>query len=124
VRGVDLYTYPDIFVVCGKTASLDKRFDTVLNPTLIIEVLSESTEAYDRDKKFELYRSLESFQEYVMISSLRVRAEQYTRLPDGDWKYSEKKRLEDTVELKSIDCHLRLADIYERVDFSRPQQNP
>jgi len=83
---IDFYTYPDVVVVCGELKLLDNKFDTLLNPTVIIEVLSESTEVYDRDKKFELYRSLESFQEYVLISSLRVRAEQYTRLPDGDWK--------------------------------------
>ena len=120
VRPAGLYTYPDIVVVCGELKLLDNTFDTLLNPTVIIEVLSESTEAYDRGKKFELYGSLESLQEYIMISSLRVRAERYTREPDGTWNYGEKTRLEDTLDLRSVDCHLRLADIYERVDFSAP----
>ena len=73
VKPVGLYTYPDVVVICGKPTLLDSTFDTLLNPTVIIEVLSESTEAYDRDKKFELYRAMESLAEYLMISSRRVR---------------------------------------------------
>lgn len=102
---------------------LDSEFDTLLNPAVIIEVLSDSTEAFDRNKKFELYRSLESLAEYLMISSRRVRVERYTRLPDGAWNFGEKTNLEETIDLKSIDCHLRLADIYERVDFSRSSRS-
>jgi Uma2 family endonuclease len=113
-----LYTYPDVVVVCGKPQFLDKKFDTLLNPTVIIEVLSETTESYDRNKEFELYCALESLKEYVMISSLRVRAERYTREPDGTWNYDGKTRMEDTIDLRSIDCHLRLADVYERVEFT------
>jgi len=106
-------------VVCGKPQFLDNKFDTLLNPTVIIEVLSESTEAYDRSKKFELYGALASLKEYVMISSLRVHAERYTREPDGTWNYDGKTKMEDTIDLKSIDCRLSLADLYERVDFTR-----
>jgi Uma2 family endonuclease len=120
VTPVGLYTYPDIVVVCGEPKFLDNALDTLLNPTVIIEVLSESTEAYDRDKKFELYRSLESLAEYVMISSLRVRTERYTRQPDGTWNYSSKTNLEDTLDLKPVDCHLRWADLYKRVEFPPP----
>lgn len=114
-----LYTYPDVVVVCGEPLFADDKPDTLLNPTVIIEVLSESTEAYDRGKKFELYGSLESLKEYVMISSLRVRVERYRRESDGTWNYADWVRLEDTMDLKSIDCQLRLADLYERVDFTR-----
>ena len=120
VKPVDLYTYPDIVVVCGELKFLDDTLDTLLNPTLIIEVLSESTEAYDRDKKFELYGALESLAEYVMISCLRVRVERYTRQPDGSWNYNSKTNLEDTIDLKSVGCHLRLADLYKRVAFAQP----
>ena len=67
-----------------------------------------------------MYGRLESLAEYVMISSLRVRAERYIRLPDGTWNYSDKSNLEDTLDLKSIDCHLRLAGLYEEVAFTRP----
>ena len=115
-----LYTYPDVVVVCGEPRFLDDTFDVLLNPTVLIEILSQSTEAYDRDKKFELYRSLESLAEYVMISSLRVRVERFTRQPDGTWNYDAKTSLEDTIDLKSVDCHLRLADLYEKVTFAQP----
>jgi Uma2 family endonuclease len=118
VSSTGLYTYPDVVVVCGEPRFLDDEFDTLLNPTVILEVLSESTEAYDRGRKFELYRSLESLGEYVMISSLRVRAERYTRQADGSWNYISKTSLEDAIDLKSVDCHLRLADVYERVAFA------
>jgi Uma2 family endonuclease len=118
VSPVGFYTYPDIVVVCGELKMLDNEFDTLLNPTVIIEVLSESTEDYDRSKKFELYRSLKSLVEYVTISSRRVGVERFTRLPDGTWNFGEKTELADTLDLKSIDCHLRLADVYERVEFS------
>jgi Uma2 family endonuclease len=120
VAPVALYTYPDVVVVCGDLKLLDDTFDTLLNPTVIFEVLSESTEAYDRGRKFELYCSLESLAEYVMISSLRVGVERYTRQPDGSWKYISKTSLDDTIDLKSVDCHLRLADLYERVAFVQP----
>ena len=120
VTPVGLYTYPDVVVVCGEPQFLDDTFDTLLNPTVLVEILSQSTEAYDRDKKFELYRSLESLAEYVMISSLRVRVERFTRQPDGTWNYDEKTSLEDTIDLKSVDCHLRLADLYEKVTFAQP----
>ena len=120
VSSTGLYTYPDVVVVCGELKLLDDTFDTLLNPTVIFEVLSESTEAYDRGRKFELYRSLESLAEYVMISSLRVGVERYTRQPDGSWNYISKTSLEDAIDLKSVDCHLRLADLYERVAFVQP----
>jgi Uma2 family endonuclease len=113
-----LYAYPDIVIVCGKPQFLDDTFDTLLNPTVIVEVLSESTQVYDRIGKFELYRSLESLAEYVLISSLRVSVERYTHQPDGSWNYIAKASLEDSIDLKSVDCHLLLTDLYEKVDFS------
>ena len=118
VADTGLYTYPDMVVVCGEPAFLDEKRDTLLNPTVVIEVLSESTEAYDRGKKFELYRSLESLAEYVLISSLEVSVERYTRQSDGSWNYSARTKLDESIDLKSIDCQLRLADLYERVAFA------
>jgi Uma2 family endonuclease len=120
VKPVGLYTYPDIVVVCGEPKFLDDTFDTLLNPTVIIEVLSDSTESYDRDKKFEMYGSLESLAEYVMISSQRVRAERYTRLPDGTWNYGDKSGLQDSIDLKSVNCRLLMAELYKRVDLPQP----
>lgn len=113
-----LYTYPDLVVICGKPEFLDSGFDTVLNPTLIVEVLSDSTEAYDRGRKFELYRGLESMMEYLLISSRRVSAESFTRQPDGRWLLTASSNLEDAIELTSVNCSLRLADLYENVDFN------
>jgi Uma2 family endonuclease len=121
VTPTGLYTYPDVVIVCGEPQFLDNTFDTLLNPTVIIEVLSESTEAYDRGQKFEQYRSLESLAEYVMISSQRVGVERYTRQPDGSWNYIAKASLEDSLDLPSVGCHLLLADLYEKVDFTPPQ---
>ena len=112
-----LYTYPDVSVVCGEPQFLDEDQDTLLNPTVIIEVLSESTEAYDRGQKFELYRTVESLTEYLLISSRRISAELFTRQPDGRWMLTAKTSLDDTIELQSIGCQLLLADLYEKVDF-------
>jgi Uma2 family endonuclease len=121
VTPTGLYTYPDVVIVCGEPQFADDTFDTLLNPTVIIEVLSESTEAYDRGQKFEQYRSLESLAEYMMISSQRVSAELFARQPDGRWLLTARSRLEDSIELQSVGCHLALADLYEKVDFSPPQ---
>jgi Uma2 family endonuclease len=121
VTPAGLYTYPDVVVVCGEPQFLDDTFDTLLNPTVIVEVLSESTEAYDRGRKFELYRSLESLAEYLLISSERVGVERFTRQPDGSWNFTAKASLEDSIDLQSVGCHLLLADLYEKVDFTPPQ---
>jgi Uma2 family endonuclease len=116
-----LYTYPDVVVVCGEPQFTDDRRDTLVNPNLIVEVLSESTEAYDRGRKFEHYRSLESLSEYLLVSSERVSAELFTRRPDGRWLLASAARLEDSIALESAGCHLALSDLYEKVDFTPPQ---
>lgn len=118
VTPTDLYVYPDVVVVCGEPRFADDTFDTLLNPTVIIEVLSPSTEAYDRGQKFEFYRSLESLAEYVMIASQRISVERYTRQPGGSWNFDARTSLEDSIDLKSLGCTLLLADLYEKVDFS------
>ncbi len=119
VKPTGLYTYPDVVVVCGELEFLDDTLDTLLNPKIIIEIPSDSG-AYDRGKKFELYRSLESLSEYVLISSRGVSVERYTREPNGTWIYSAKGSLADTIELSSIDCRLLLSGVYERVEFEPP----
>ena len=121
VNAKGLYTYPDVVVVCGEPRFLDERRDTLLNPTLIAEVLSESTEQYDRGRKFEHYRPLESLAEYLLVSSQRVSADLFTRQPDGRWMLTASSRLEDSLDLPSVGCHLALADLYEKVDFSTSQ---
>lgn len=116
VSATGLYTYPDVTVVCGEPQLEGAELDTLLNPTLLIEVLSPSTEAYDRGKKFAQYRALESFREYVLVSQEEVRVEIFTRQEDGHWLLSqEAAHLDETVPLASIGCELRLADVYDRV---------
>jgi len=122
VPATGLYTYPDVTVVCGKARFQDESYDdTLLNPTVIVEVLTKSSEEYDRGPKFEQYRSLESLAEYLLVSSVLVRAELFTRQPDGRWLLTAKDRLEDTIDLESVDCRLLLADLYERVEFPQPR---
>ena len=110
------YFYPDIVVVCGEPRAEDNVFDTLLNPTLIIEVLSTSTEMYDRDEKFIPYRQIDSLQEYVLISQDRVHVVQYGR-QEPEWMPTEFQTLEDVVPLVSIGCELPLQYIYRRVKF-------
>ena len=118
VSATGLYTYPDVLAVCGEPQFLDDRRDTLLNPNLIVEVLSPSTEAYDRGRKFEHYRSVESLSEYLVVSSERVSAELFTRQPDGRFLLTAAGRLEDSLDLQSVGCRLALADLYEKVDFT------
>jgi Uma2 family endonuclease len=116
-----LYTYPDAVVVCAEPRFLDETEDTLLNPALIVEVLSPSTEAYNRGRKFELYRGIESLQEYLMIASERVHAELFTRQSRGHWLLTEAADLNDVLELSSCGCKLRLADLYHKVEFPQPE---
>jgi Uma2 family endonuclease len=124
VSATGLYTYPDASAVCGEPVFPDQRRDTLLNPALIVEVLSPSTEAYDRGRKFEHYRKIESLREYLLISSDRVHADLFV-LREGAWVLSSADRLQDDLLLESIGCRLRLADLYEKVEFepASPAQN-
>lgn len=118
VSETGLYTYPDISVVCDPP-QLDKSAyqDTLLNPTLIVEVLSPSTESYDRGRKFQHYRALESLQEYVLIAQDSPHIERYLRQPSGEWLLADATGLDARIELSSIGCTLALADVYEKVTF-------
>ena len=120
VSATGMYTYPDLTAVCGEPQFLDETQDTLLNPNLIVEVLSPSTEAYDRGRKFEHYRSIESVTEYLLVASERVSAELYTRQPDGRFLLTAANRMEDSLDLQSVGVHLALADLYEKVEFPAP----
>ncbi len=112
----DLFTYPDVVVVCGPPRFADSEFDTLLNPTLIIEVLSPSTEGYDRGLKSSRYRAIPSLAEYVLVAQDRCHVEHLVRQPDGGhWLLEEIAELGAALELPSIGCRLPLAEIYERV---------
>ena len=118
VSATGLYTYPDLVVACGDGRFLDARHDTLLNPVVIIEVLSDSTEAYYRGKKFAHFRTLESLQEYVLVSQDRVLVECYKRQPGDRWLLTEASGPEQTITLDSVGGSLSLADIYEGVEVS------
>jgi Uma2 family endonuclease len=125
VNATGLYTYPDVAVACDPQF-LDEQQSTLLNPTLIVEVLSPSTEAYDRGLKFKHYRTIESLREYLLVSSESTDVELRRLTPDGEWILRSTDRLEDVVELKSVGCQLSLADLYEKVEFGErgPEARP
>ena len=116
VSSTGLYTYTDLLVVCGQAKIEDE--DNVLNPTVIVEALSKSTESYDRGVKFEHYRTLESLTDYLLISQDRASVEHRMRQPDGRWLLSIYQGLDSVVPIPSIDCELQLADVYERIEWS------
>ncbi len=112
-----LFAYPDLAVVCGGARFHDEQGDVLLNPVVIFEVLSRSTEAYDRGEKFERYKTVETLTDYVLVSQDRARLEHYSRRPDGSWAREEVSGLESSLELASINCRLPLAEVYERVQL-------
>lgn len=111
------FFYPDVVVVCDEPRFHDDRKDIVLNPVLVGEVLSKSTEAFDRGAKFEAYQTLETLKEYLLVAQDAPRVEQYVRDEDGSWKYKSASGLESTLTLPSIRCTLNLAAVYDKVDF-------
>ena len=119
-----LYTYPDLSVVCGKAKFETEKRNTLLNPTVIFEVLSPSAEGYDRGAKFESYRTILSLQEYVLIAQDRSYLEHHIRQPDGRWLLAEYHKMQDVVQLPSIECNLLLEDIYEKVEFVDADSTP
>ena len=112
-----LYTYPDVVVVCGKPQFEDRNLDTLLNPTVLIEVLSESTAAYDRGSKAEHYRTLATLSDYLLIDQNTVHIEHYQRQTEEQWLLSDYRSLDATVLLDSIACHLPLSELYDKVDW-------
>ena len=117
VSAAGLYTYPDVIVVCDEPRFDDTHLDTLLNPTVLIEVLSPSTAAYDRGEKFASYQKLDSLYEYVLISQDSVRVEHYLRQGQA-WDLTEFHSLSDVFQLVSIECELSLQAIYAKVQFS------
>ena len=111
------YFYPDVVVVCDKPRFEDNVFDTLLNPILIVEVLSPSTDAYDRGEKFAHYQELVSLREYILVSQDRMRVEHH-RLIETQWVGKTFETPEDVLKFNSIECELPLQDIYTRVTFS------
>lgn len=115
IPSVNVYTYPDVVVVCGEPKFEDGHLDTLLNPTLVVEVLSKSTMRYDRTTKSDYYRTLESLAEYLLVAQGEYAVEQYERQADGRWILKEARGLDSVVELRSVGCVLPLSEVYERV---------
>ena len=117
VSATGLYTYPDTVIVCGEPQFLDETRDTLLNPKVIVEVLSPSTEAYDRGRKFELYRTIPSLIHYLLLVSERMSAELFTRQEEGGWLDTGATLPEDVIDLAAVGVRITLADLYEKVEF-------
>lgn len=118
IPNANIYTYADLTVACGEPKFEDAQVDTLLNPALIVEVLSKSTASYDRREKFAFYRTIESLTDYLLVSQDSVHVEQYTRQPDSRWLLADFRSPEDTVQLDSVQCTLVLREIYGKVSFS------
>jgi Uma2 family endonuclease len=112
-----LFTYPDAVIICDGLQLLDEEFDTVLNPKVIVEVLSKSTQSYDRGDKFNLYRAIPSLKEYILIGSEFIGVEHYTKQEDNTWILKEHKDISDSLLISSIDFILPLSELYSGIEI-------
>ncbi len=117
VKQVGLYTYPDVMVVCGKVEFVPNRTDTLTNPILIVEVLSESTEGYDRGKKFEFYRTIPTLQHYLLIDQNRVHLEYFHKLDGERWVLREFSEMDDIIKIQTLDFEILVSRIYNKVQW-------
>jgi Uma2 family endonuclease len=127
VQANGLYTYPDVSVVCGEDQTEGERDDILLNPTVVVEVLSDSREAYDRGKKFQLYRQLPSLREYLLVNQHQPHVEQFIRQESGEWFLRDVAGWESKLTLPSAGITIDMADVYAAVEFvpeARPHQVP
>lgn len=124
VKPNGLYTYPDVVVVCGDPEFLDSDVDTLLNPMVLIEVLSDSTENADRGSKFKQYRKIPSLREYLLVSQNEPSIEHFTRRGDTYWELTETSGLDSQLVLSSIGCEIPLAEIYSKIEFPPPTELP
>lgn len=112
-----IYVYPDVVVVCGRPVLADERQDILLNPRVIVEVLSPSTEHHDRGVKFQNYRTIETLRDYILVAQNPVRIEQYTRGQANTWTLREYQEIGDMLLIESVGISLPIARIYERIEF-------
>lgn len=117
IEKIDLFTYPDVMIVCDKPQFYPGRTDIILNPSIIIDVLSKSNEAYDRGKKFQFYRSLPSFQEYILTDQYSVHVDQFYSGPYGQWLLKDYNDPQEVLKFEKIDFEIPLEKIYHLVDF-------
>lgn len=131
VNTTGLYTYPDVVALCGEAQFHDRQKDVLLNPSMIFEVLSPSTEAYDRGEKFNHYQHIAALTDYVLVTQDRIRLERYQRQTDGSWRYTCHEDSEEVIHFSALNCELRLADVYDKVEFpvrmegnAQPEDSP
>lgn len=117
IEQADVQTYPDFSIVCGERQFTDDNPPALLNPIILIEILSPSTEQYDRGKKFQFYRQISSLQEYILIAQDSAHIERFTRKTDNLWEFTETIETDTSLSLQSIDLSLNLAEVYENVTF-------
>lgn len=115
IPSLKIYTYPDVMVVSGDLILQEGRRDTITNPTLIVEVLSKSTGNYDQTEKFSFYRSLATFQEYLLISQYRYSIQHYVKTEVKKWEFQEYDTLEEQIKFSKIPCEITLDEIYDKV---------
>lgn len=117
-----LFAYPDLTIMCGEPQFHDVKKDVLTNPQVIFEVLSPSTEAYDRTTKFQRYRmGNETLTDYVLVSQDKAFVEHFTKQPDGNWLYRSFSEMTDVLRIETVDCELSLQEIYDRVEFKETQ---
>jgi Uma2 family endonuclease len=124
VQESGLYTYPDVSVVCGREQVEDEHDDVLLNPTVIIEILSDAREAYDRGRKFEFYRRLASLREYLLVSQHKPLVEQFIRQDNGAWLLHEIAGLEGKLKLPSLGFTIEMAEVYTHIRFVPVRLHP
>ena len=118
-----LYTYPDVSIVCGTPQFDDLKRDTLTNPLIVVEILSPSTEGYDRGKKFQNYRTVATLQEYILVSQDEYHIEHYINQNNGNWLLTSYDEINTSIHLKAIDCTLIFEDIYNKVDIESSNED-
>ncbi len=117
VKIAENYVYPDIVIYCGNPEFEDDEFDTLTNPVVIMEILSDSTEAFDRGKKFAYYQTIPTLQEYILVSQKKYHVEQYIRSDNGKWEYRSYESPDQMLNMESVNCDVLLSEIYLNVNF-------
>jgi Uma2 family endonuclease len=124
ISAIDIYTFPDVSLVCGQPQHEENRRDILLNPKVVIEVLSPSTERYERGQKFHQYQHIPSLDAYILVAQELPLIEQYVRHSEQEWLYSAARGLDATLALPTLECSLALADAYDLVEFPRLTPHP
>lgn len=120
IAEADAFVYPDLMVVCGEIELAKDTMDAITNPVLVVEVLSPSTESFDRGKKFEYYRMVPSLRQYILVSQEEPMVESYYKEGESRWIYTVAKGIEQAILFQSLGCEIALKEIYRKVDWSKP----